>query len=327
MAARVSGYEALLQDLSDRVCVADQAKIQRALDRVRSFYCHVSPTTNSRKENQDGYSGQDDSSTAASSRRKTTRDGSEPLESGTERQVAGGKGSTDSLDYIDEDLNRSAASRATGFMGKNSEINWLEQLRRRTEHSGDGVDGTDGSQMTFGSGLDGFPESLGTGSENFHSVSESTYHCDDISLVIQDHVEAYQLPPRDVADVLLSCYLESVHPAFPILGKTTFMKQYQAFYNHPTLQTGPLWLAILNLIFAIAARYSRFVRIEWTTRPDDEHTYFSRARLLGLGTDALWIHGELQRIQITGLTSFYLMATNQINRCCDSPSYLGSLLT
>ncbi|KAL8915310.1 MAG: hypothetical protein Q9171_000180 [Xanthocarpia ochracea] len=298
MAARVSGYEALLQDLGDRVCVADQAKIQRALDR----------------ENQDGYSGQDDSSTAASSRRKTTREGSEPLDSGTERQVAGGKGSTESLDYIEEDLNRSAASRATGFMGKNSEVNWLEQLRRRTEHSGDDVDGMDGSQMTFGSGLDGFPESLGKGSENIHSVSESTYHCDDISLVIQDHVEAYQLPPRDVADVLLSCYLESVHPAFPILGKTTFMKQYQAFYNHPTLQTGPLWLAILNLIFAIAARYSRLVRIEWTTRPDDEHTYFSRARLLGLGTDALWIHGELQRIQVTGLTSFYLMATNQINR-------------
>ncbi|KAL8770213.1 MAG: hypothetical protein Q9209_004055 [Squamulea sp. 1 TL-2023] len=298
MAAQVSEYEALLQDLGDRVCEADQAKIQRVLD----------------KGTPDGYSGHYESSTTASSQRVPASDEMVSEESGTERHVPARKGSTESLDCISEDLNRSAASRATGFMGKNSEVNWLGELKTRTEHPDSNEEDIDGSRTTFGLGLDGLPDGDVKDPLLTHPLNESTYHCDDISLVVQDHVQAYHLPPRDIADLLLSCYLDSVHPAFPILGRTTFVKQYQAFYNNPTLQTGPLWLAILNLLFGIAARYSRFVRAEWISRADDEHTYFSRARLLGLGTDVLWDHGELQRIQVTGLTSFYLMATNQINR-------------
>ncbi|KAL8782279.1 MAG: hypothetical protein Q9213_005514 [Squamulea squamosa] len=298
MAAQVSEYEALLQDLGDRVCEADQAKIQKVLDRGIP----------------DGYSGHSESSTTASSQRMPATDEMASQDSGTERRVPARKGSTESLDCISEDLNRTAASRATGYMGKNSEVNWLGELKTRTEHPDNDEEEIDGSRMKFGLGSGGLPDGDVKEPLLSHPLNETTYHCDDISLVVQDHVQAYHLPPREIADLLLSCYLESVHPAFPILGRTTFVKQYQAFYNNPSLQTGPLWLAILNLLFGIAARYSRFVRAEWITRADDEHTYFSRARLLGLGTDVLWDHGELQRIQVTGLTSFYLMATNQINR-------------
>ncbi|KAL8726369.1 MAG: hypothetical protein Q9166_006776 [cf. Caloplaca sp. 2 TL-2023] len=298
MAARVSEYEALLQDLSDRVSEADQATISRVMN----------------KENQDVYSGHDDSSTPANTRRRITSDELEKQAVGTERQAPGRKGSTESLDYINEDLNRTAATRATGFMGKNSEVNWLDQLRRRTDQGGDNEDEMDDTRLVFNSELDGMTEPYGRKPvESSHLVSESTYHCDDISLVIPDQIQIYHLPPRDIADLLLTCYLECVHPAFPILGKTTFVKQYRAFYDNPSLRTGPAWLAILNLLFAIAARYSRLIRAEWIQHADDDHTYFSRARLLGL-SDALWVHAELQRIQVISLTSFYLMATNQINR-------------
>ncbi|KAL8663952.1 MAG: hypothetical protein Q9168_008006 [Polycauliona sp. 1 TL-2023] len=321
MAARVSEYEALLQDISDRVGEGDQSIIQRALNN----------------DNQDTYNNRDDSSNASSSRARYMVDGvgkesmadgvgKEPMvdgvgrkpmvdglgenDFGTERQVPGRKGSTESVDCVNEDLNRTAESRATGFMGKNTEINWLGQLRERTDHSDETQGESEAAEIYFGSGLDGMSEK----GRADHTISESTYHCDDVSLDVADRVQAHQLPPKAIADLLLSCYLESVHPAFPIVGKTTFMKQYQAYYSNPALQTGPLWLAILNLLFAIAARYSRLARAEWITRAEDEHVYFSRARLLGLGADTLWVHGELQRIQVAGLTSFYLMGASQINR-------------
>ena len=38
MASRVSEYEELLQDLGDRMCVADQARIQRVLNKVTLPY-------------------------------------------------------------------------------------------------------------------------------------------------------------------------------------------------------------------------------------------------------------------------------------------------
>ncbi|KAL8697220.1 MAG: hypothetical protein Q9224_002422 [Gallowayella concinna] len=280
---------------ADRVSEADQVNIQRLL-------------------NKDGNSGRDDSSTPASSRRRFTSTESERRNIITEHHVPARKGSIGSLDCIEEDLNRSAASRATGFMGKNSEVNWLGQLRSRTDDAVGNETETDESQMTFGSGLEGVPESFVHGPEKVYSASESTYHCDDISLVVPEHVQPYQLPTKETADLLLSCYLESVHPCFPILGKTTFVKQYHAFYDNLTLPTGPVWLAILNLLFALAARYGRLIRADWMRDADDEQIYFSRARLLALGSEALWVHGQLQRIQVTGLTSFYLMATNQLNR-------------
>ncbi|KAL8849238.1 MAG: hypothetical protein Q9221_005768 [Calogaya cf. arnoldii] len=295
MAARVAECEALLQHVSHRVCEADQAVIQKILN----------------KDDQEPYTGLDVSPTTASSRQTNMVDG---MDNGVEKEdlaqeyrVTGPK----SMDCVNEDLNRTAASRATGFMGKNSEVNWLGQIRARTQHADDQQDERDGVGMKFGSEVDG----LADGKPGvYHPVSESTYHCDDMALDLPFHVQAYQIPPKAIADLLLTCYLESVHPAFPILGKTTFVKQYHAYYNNPALQTGPLWLAILNLCFAIAARYGRLARAEWISGADDEYAYFSRARLLGLGVDALWVHGELQRIQVTGLTSFYLMATNQINR-------------
>ncbi|KAL8976750.1 MAG: hypothetical protein Q9177_006780, partial [Variospora cf. flavescens] len=147
-----------------------------------------------------------------------------------------------------------------------------------------------------------------------HPLSDANYNCDDIPLSIHENVQAYQVPPRATADFLLACYLETVHPAFPILGKTTFVKQYCAFYDNPNLKTGPRWLAVLNLLFAISARYGRLVGADWSQYSDDHAVYFSRARLLGLDSGSIWIPAELQRIQVHGLASFYLMATNQVNR-------------
>lgn len=311
MAARVLECEELLQDLSGRLGEADQFLIRRTLEQVRCG--SLLQTIANPSRNQEQTSGREDSSTPGSFRRSRTSGEPEPQSFHTEHQATGCAGSTESLDRIDEDFNRSDVSRRTGFMGKNSEVAWMEKLRRHTDVRLDKGEEND-PRTDFGTGLDESREDSGRKVQRNQPLSESNYHCDDIPLSTHENVLPYHVPPRATADLLLTCYLDCVHPALPILGKTTFLRQYNAFYDSPNLKTGPQWLAILNLVFAIGARYSRLVRAEWRTITDDHETYFSRARLLGLDASVIWAPAELQRIQSHGLTSFYLMATHQINR-------------
>lgn len=149
----------------------------------------------------------------------------------------------------------------------------------------------------------------------FNPISEANYHCDDLTLDPPGHVNMFEMPLQATADMLFQSYLETVHPAFPIIGKTTFTYQYQAFVvSRDQSKINRNWLAILNLIFAIGAKYSHLIQAEWSGDKTDHVVYFARARMLGFNTDAILGHAELQKIQIAGLVSFYLMAMNQINR-------------
>lgn len=149
----------------------------------------------------------------------------------------------------------------------------------------------------------------------FTPISESSYHCDDLTLTLPDPVDPFEVPPQATANMLFQSYLETVHPAFPILGTNTFISQYQAFQlSQNKSKINHNWLAILNLIFAIGAKYSHLIQAEWSGDEIDHLVYFTRARILGFNSDAILGHAELQKVQITGLMSFYLMALNQINR-------------
>lgn len=121
------------------------------------------------------------------------------------------------------------------------------------------------------------------------------------------------MPRQKVAELLLRAYFKSAHPSFPIIGMSTFISQYQLFFSQPTVKPGNKWLAILNLIFAIATVYAHLISADWKSDLEDHSVYFSRARALSLH-DTLLDHPDLQQLQIEGLTSFYLLSTGQINR-------------
>ena len=146
-------------------------------------------------------------------------------------------------------------------------------------------------------------------------VNESTYHCDDLTLNPPYQVDPFEVPSQSTANILFQCYLETVHPVFPMIGKNTFISQYQAFQlSQDQSKINQNWLAILNLIFAIGAKYSHLIQADWSGDKTDHLVYFTRARILGFNADAILGHAELQKIQIAGLVSFYLMTLNQTNR-------------
>lgn len=233
------------------------------------------------------------------------------MEADGESQVSAGVGSTGSLDRINEDFNRSTKARETGFMGKISEVTWLHRLQNKLDSqsppaaSGPETDGLVPSQRVSSRALQLTMDD---------GVADSTYHCDDYSVIAPDQVEMFELPPRPVAEFLLHTYIESVHPTFPMIGKLNFLNQVQNFFNDEQSTPGRSWLAILNLTFAIAAKYSHLVQADLRGDERDHLIYFTRARLLVMDSESILALPDLQRVQLTGLMSFYLMSVNQINR-------------
>ena len=228
---------------------------------------------------------------------------------GAESDVSATVGSTGALDKTLEDFAENEKSRSTGFMGKNSEITWLQRLNHENKHgSSSSADLTEGAMRRVEQGE---YKSLNESEDNI-PVHQASYHLDDFAMPSLDTLDAYELPTPDTANHLFETYIARVHPTFPIIGKMTFTTQFRRFVAGE--MPGGKWLAILNLIFAISARYSHVVRAEWRGDERDHLLYFSRARLLSLNGDTIFQHADLQQIQVTALMALYLLCTNQINR-------------
>ncbi|KAL4998176.1 fungal-specific transcription factor domain-containing protein [Aspergillus recurvatus] len=197
------------------------------------------------------------------------------------------------IDFTDEDFNRDEKIQAMGFVGGHSEIAWMYRLKKTLHHF---------QQGPLGKDLD----------RNY--VTKLNYFLDDSEVVIMDDVDLFQRPLPVVADRLVESYFHLVHPCFPIVSRATFSGQYRSFYSTPSVRPGKRWLAILNLIFAIATKYVHHSSKDTEANAHDHKIYFSRAWKLSMGDVTLLNHPDLQQVQVEGLCAFYLMMVGQANR-------------
>ncbi|KAF7628590.1 hypothetical protein AFLA_003944 [Aspergillus flavus NRRL3357] len=160
-------------------------------------------------------------------------------------------------DHTEEDFNRDDFTRATGFIGKSSEISWLQMLSKY----------------------------VNSGCELRQIITLMTSTC----LLLSDLTH-------------LSSRLRTLLQSFSM-----------PFFHNPSLKPGNKWLAILNLIFAIGARYAHLTNAEWRRDRDDHYSYFIRARNMSLEGQLLH-HSDLQQLQVEGLASFYMLSSGHINR-------------
>lgn len=228
-------------------------------------------------------------------------------------------GSLEAIDRADEDHNRTEQTRATGFMGKSSEISWMQRLQKEAEQRARGQAGA--LEIDQDDEVEEIKLSL-------HALN---YHLDDLDISVPEPVQRYNMPPRQLADRLFEEYLTSVHPFFPIISKPLFQAQYQTFFENSSRPTsarpGDKWLAILNMIFAIAAKHSHLVNAPWRGDENDHLVYLARARLLSMNGEVLFSHPDLQQVQVEALIAFYLLASDQINRYVHDPLDLRTTLT
>jgi hypothetical protein len=130
-----------------------------------------------------------------------------------------------------------------------------------------------------------------------------------------EYVSSFLLPTRTEADELVQSYFTTVHQLFPILLGPVFIAQYELFWQ--TSQPPPntaLWVAILNLVFALGAIYGHFIQAGRVNNERDHLLYFVRARLLSLEHLAMLQVPTMENIQLTSLFGMYLVASCQINK-------------
>ncbi|KAL6233679.1 hypothetical protein BDW75DRAFT_251898 [Aspergillus navahoensis] len=197
------------------------------------------------------------------------------------------------IDFTDEDFNRDEKIQAMGFVGEHSEMAWMCRLKKALHHF---------QQGPLGKDLD----------RNY--VTKLNYFLDDNEVVMLNDVDLFQRPLPAVADRLVESYFHLVHPCFPIVSRATFLGQYRSFYSTPSVRPGKRWLAILNLIFAIAAKHVHHPSKDTEANAHDHTIYFSRAWKLSMGDVTLLDHPNLQQVQVEGLCAFYLMTVGQANR-------------
>ncbi|KAJ6031866.1 hypothetical protein N7540_002598 [Penicillium herquei] len=289
LSAKVQAYEDVIKRLSSRFGVSDEQLVNIALTAgsAPDLALHSDGST-SRGENKNSW----DSEPPPSRPSSTT-----PL---------------DLIDHTEEDFNRDETARATGFIGKSSELNWLQKLSKEVNNECEAWS----ASMSNSGDDNGLPSpTLTPRPENPVDplIAASNYYLDDLDIPGKDQVDPHAVPSRETATKLLNAYLSSVHPSFPIIGISTFVSQFQVFFSQPTLKPGNKWLAILNLIFAVAAKYGQLTNADWQEGEDDHEMYFARARVLSL-EDQLLHHPDLQQLQVEGLACFYMISSGHINR-------------
>lgn len=192
--------------------------------------------------------------------------------------------------FIDEDLNSSQHMQATGYVGEHSATSWLFELKRNL------VKDTD----------------IKTSDETWQSsISAMSYFQNETNIGICEDAELWALPPREVADQLVDSYFRTIHPEFPVIGKITFCWQYRSYFLNSNARPGRRWIALLNLVFAIAAKFSPLVGGQY----EGHANYFARAWKLSIDHVALAEHPDLQQVQVEGLAAIYLLCVGEVNRC------------
>lgn len=128
-----------------------------------------------------------------------------------------------------------------------------------------------------------------------------------------EQLNPYEVPPKHVAEAYYDLYIHFVNTYFPVIRKSLFTAQLGRYYAEPFLNPGHKWLAVLNMIFAIASWYCTLVG---KVMPDgSEHTvFFLRAKVLSANEAIIYSHPDLQQVQIETLLAFYFLASSQVNR-------------
>ena len=207
---------------------------------------------------------------------------------GGEAHVSASVGSNGDLDFIQEDILDADEAENTGYMGRTSHVQWLRALETKIEQTeGEPSDMPYGPPGTEGDAFNQRAEAFrrrqhhsGNRQPPDNDQFSSYYFYLDKSDIDIDIDDPHIIPAADTAETLFEYYKAVVHSPFPILGDM-FEAQLQMFFTRdqgsPTLVVGPKWKAIMNLVFAIGARYSYLIGAEWRADDHDHLVYMWRA--------------------------------------------------
>ncbi|KAG9186065.1 hypothetical protein G6011_02621 [Alternaria panax] len=239
--------------------------------------------------------------------------------------VTASVGSNEDLDFLDENIMRSQQARETGYMGQNSEVQWLRSVQRQAERGNSDPYGQrygppGSSQVATNERSEALHERRPNGRPgSMQHITDATFYLDGDDIEIEIAVDPYEMPSPDVAQKLFDCYMETVHGTFPLMP-ATFEDQFRRYiqsarYGRP-YDVPDRWRATMNLLFAIGAKYSHLIGAEWRGDERDHLVYMTRAvQLLGLRDTLSFLSApSLDKVQATGTLAFYFLVIGHVSR-------------
>ncbi|KAL1591339.1 hypothetical protein SLS60_012083 [Paraconiothyrium brasiliense] len=195
-------------------------------------------------------------------------DDDDPGEANTSAEV----GSNEDMDHMNEDLLSNENARATGYLGKNSEVQWLKKLHHEADAERPGAQGPFGPPGTSAEAhdkrIDALHERQRKAPRLATDSSSYSFYLDREPLDVDLEVDPHELPPFETAERLFKCYMQTVQSSFPILSQKTFTKQFYHYYNSlargAPIPLPPKWQSMLNQVFAIGAVYSHLTEADWS---------------------------------------------------------------
>jgi hypothetical protein len=215
-------------------------------------------------------------------------------------------GSPSAQDQLSEAVDLGSGTGAAGFMGKMSEVCWIQRAKEHLlamPHSPDAAIET--MQMQY--------------DRHTRDAKKSNYFMDDFDLlsVDEDHVSAQEMPHPELSFLLAEACFHAIQGAFTFVHRERFL---EALTHFPRKNTGlswdeRRWLALANLVFALGAKWLQQTEPDGGVVVYNHLEFYARARALGLDHRIVLEHPVLEQIQALGLLAFYLFVNGSIFRC------------
>jgi hypothetical protein len=206
-----------------------------------------------------------------------------------------------------------------GFHGQVSEVQWLQSLRSRVEAVGTVfLEPTNPSApMTFPPPRTLPPSLTLVPSEQVTSPTAITYHLDDEGVKLVHGGNPFELPSEQTADFLFQCFKRTVQNSFPLLPamlEAQLHQYYNLIRSRQNIQCPQNWFALINLVFAIGAKFSHLIQADWRADALDHVTYISRAyQLMAMNDSAFGLSTpSLSSIQVGSLSMYHQSFANSM---------------
>ncbi len=228
-----------------------------------------------------------------------------------ERRVLADVGSPSRQGEISEIVHLHKGSGLAGYIGKMSEISWIQRVHDHLE----------GKSLTF---IFEMPSAqLDYSAEQ---IEDKSYFVDQVDLlsVDEDYVNPHQYPPVSTAMLLSEAFFHALQGSFYFVEREQFLNDLmtvQAAGSISTWSQRP-FLAVCNLVWATAARWLEMTELAERTDAENHLIYYARARSLGFDHRIQFDSADVQTLQGMGILAFYLLINNSIQRyvwLIDSP--------
>ncbi|KAH7396859.1 hypothetical protein DE146DRAFT_54010 [Phaeosphaeria sp. MPI-PUGE-AT-0046c] len=226
---------------------------------------------------------------------------------------------TSGVTGLDGDVAADQGPNSIGYLGRNSQVQWMRTLQRKLGESQDELLASYGDTKEAVARGPHTPRGRLQEINVAQPIEECYFYLDDTLVNNLGDVDPDFFTPAETAKHLFKAYQQAVHTPFRILDGH-FEEQLRTYYDMVHLGTVknicPRWEAKLNLVFAIGSYFSHLIGAILQVGDKSHHVYMSRAvHLLGFDNIANFTSSPNQSlIQATGLLSIYLLVTGYVNR-------------